>query len=231
MRFSSHQPLYNTAVYMLDRIASVDVFMMHGEAKVTKGFQTQLQLIARQGPVLVPLPLDQSTRGNAHQIKVHKPAKWAARLTKQLQSIYGKQEGWREHGSEFTQLLGVLGAGSPTVYDVGWAMTQWVCGKVGLQDRLIEYRVLAGGRQDDPNEWLVRKARLLGADTFVGGKKAAASWMDLPYLKVCGVYFEGQDYQMPPYEGLSDPVPATVSALDPLFVGGVEGLKRLLPHL
>lgn len=236
--YTANQPLFFPLIYMMERFARVDHLVIMEEAQFTKfGHQARVQLATRTGLVTTVLPLQDRAFKALDQVLVHDPARWAGKIKKQMQTIYGRQPGYKaDMGGRFDVLIDNLVEedGPLTAARVGSASIRWLCALAGLAFYINRSIELVPERPCDPTMWIAAFGTALRARAYLGGETAMRAYVDKSLFDARGIALVVQDYRVPAYRQLhtgslfDQAFNPMVSALDPLFIGGPALLQELI---
>ena len=106
---------------------------------------------------------------------------------------------------------------------------RWLFELVKVRVQWHDSEVIVPNRSEHPSEWVAEMGYAINCTDYLGGGAAQAAYLRESDFSARGMRFHPQDYKMTPYKrGKELQCRATVSCLDPLFIGGVSLVQDLI---
>ena len=215
------QPSYLPWLGYFDQIRRSDVFIFYDTVQFDRrGWRNRNRIKGREGKSLwLTVPVHASRDSRVCDVEIVRGDRWATRHLKSLLHNYSAAP---YTASYLPELEAVLTAGWERIADLDIALTQLMCGWLGLTARFV--RASSLDVQGCRNERLVAYCRHFGATHYLSGD-SAKTYLDAELFRANGVEVVWQDYAHPVYVQQHGPFVSYLSALDLLLNCGAESAQ------
>lgn len=236
MIYTANQPLFFPHIYMLNRYANVTALVHMNDAQFTKfGHQSRVELLDKHGKeVLLVVPLKDRNFKRLNEVEVADVEKTIRKIQQTLQMLYGRYDAYKALEPSLTEALCFLSQmatqGPITLASWNGVLFRWLKRSLNLKLEEYDSPVIVPKRPENPSEWVAAMGAAINCKTYLGGKVAQEAYIREEDFSSRGMTFVAQNYKMKPYRryagAMSDR--ATVSVLDPLFIGGPDLVHELI---
>lgn len=228
MRVAMHQPHYLPWLGFVDKVDRSDVFILLDNVQYErKGWQNRNYVAAKNGPVLLTVPVAQQSRGELiSDKKIDNTQKWNEKHKRTLaEHCYRGAPFWGQFGTEILRLYQQEWS---SLTELAMATTQLVLDGFNITTPLVRASEL-GEFPGQKSELLAQLSAKVGATTMLSGD-GAHSYLDLDILSRYGIEVEWQNFQHPEYPQHSrdqNGFLPRMAALDLLLNTGPDGREIL----
>lgn len=231
--YTANQTLFFPHIYMLNRYANVQHYVSMNNAQFTKfGHQSRVELLDKHGNVqLLIVPLKNRSYALLNEVRLDNPAKTKKTILTTIQTLYGSREPYIGLRKSFTDAVSTAPShDGVTLAEFNNHLLRWLFDLVKIKVKWHDSEVIVPQRPDHPSEWVAEMGRAINCTKYLGGAVAQAAYLREEDFAARGMTFVAQNYVMPPYKRGKDQLQprATISSLDPLFVGGVGLVQDLI---
>ncbi|KUP98323.1 WbqC family protein [Thermobifida cellulosilytica] len=226
MRVALHQPHYLPWLGLLDKIDRCDLFVVLDHVQFErKGWQHRNYVAAKNGPVLLTVPVVQRSRSERIIDKtVNNDSPWWDKHRKTLaEHCYRKAPFWEEYGPQITA---VYDRRWERLVDLSMATTQVVLDAFGITTPMVRSSEL-GEFTAQKSELLAQISAKVGATTMLSGEGARA-YLDPEVFDRYGIEVEWQGFRHPEYpqhNRRGQEFLPRMAAVDLLLNVGPEGME------
>jgi hypothetical protein len=221
-----HQPHYIPWLRYVHKIASCDVFVLLDDAQFNKnGWQNRNWVKGPQGPILLTVPVRDSSFKPINQVEINPQAAWKEKHWKTLALHYGKAPYFRTYAESFEE---IYRSNWSHLAELNLRIVRTVVDALGLRTTLVRSSELGVPGQGTGR--LVEICRRVGATQYLSGAYAASNHFDADAFGEAGIEVRVQTWQCPQYSQLypSAGFLPNLSAVDLLFNEGPRSLSLLL---
>lgn len=225
--YSAYQPVLFPPVYLIERIARVQHWVILEEAQFDRSC-VQVMLMGPSGQAMFSPTLSKpSNRQTFADIAMLEPDRWATRFARSVQHNYGKQDGFKELSPSFDDLMDRLGR-LTWLTEVCRVSLEWILDVLKMDTALRTSAELVRPRPADATSWMAAFAEPLGATDYLQGATAMRSYFRRGPFERAGVHTWGQDFRCSYSTLHARLADASISILDALFVWGPDLTRDLL---
>lgn len=233
MIYTANQTLFFPHIYMLNRYANVEHYVSMNNAQFTKfGHQSRVELMDKHGQTqLLIVPLRNRSFALLNEVQVVDPMKVQKQILNTVQALYGSRDAYKALYPTFRDLV----TSGPTHEGVTLSqmdnhLLKGLFSLLALKVQWHDSEVIVPERDEHPSVWVAQMGAAINCTEYLGGGTAALAYLREEDFKSRGMTFVSQNYKMAPYKRGKDQYNsrATVSCLDPLFIGGVSLLQDLI---
>lgn len=233
MIYTANQTLLFPHIYMLNRYANVQHYVSMNNAQFTKfGHQSRVELMDKHGhEQLVIIPLRNRSFALLNEVQLADAVRTKKGILNTVQALYGSRESYNALKQSFVDAItSAPSHEGVTLAEFNNHLLKWLFDLVGIKVQWHDSEVIVPNRDEHPSVWVAQMGHAINCTTYIGGGTAQAAYLREEDFAERGMSFVAQNYKMTPYlrgkNQLQDR--ATVSCLDPLFVGGVSLVQDLI---
>ncbi len=222
-----HQPHYFPWLGYLNKMASVDKFIILDEVQLEKGSNMYRNKLSTKDGKEKYITIGYEKEGflekKYKEIKIDNSTDWQKKQVDFIVDSYKKapffNEIWPYIEPVFNEKFDMLD-------DLVERTVLIEKDLFDIKTEIIKQSTLEYGEEERNNELLIHLCKDISADFYLSGN-GARKYMDLDLFKRNGIDVDYQQFTYPVYEQKHDFVP-NLSALDVLFNCGIEGSRKIL---
>lgn len=219
---SASQPRLFPPLYIIERMARVDVWVSMDEAQFEREV-VQFKLRPRNEihPVQQTVQLRKAGRKAFKDIELVDPQAFTRKLHKTTQHMYGACTGYAEMEDDWLALLERLSS-LQNLAEVCTTSCEFILQQLKVPTPLIpSCRVLPEGRPESGTDWLVDLALALQSGNYLQGKAGLDAYVDMQK-------FAEQDIKVWYQDFTTLGIDPSMSALDLMFRSGPDHVNRVI---
>lgn len=232
LTYTANQPLcLGGQIYMWNRYWHVGHMVHMVDAQyMINGSHGKTDLLTPDGDrQRLIFPLKNRYMKTIGEIELNLPLKSLKKTISTFDVLYNRFEAYKELKSSFHGVLRESLVEGRRLGDFNLKMFDWIVSVLKLSLQQHVSKDLIGEHPVDPSVWIAAMGCATSCKLYLGGGTAQKAYLQENDFAVHGMTFVPQNFVMAPYRrGSLVASDATVSILDPLFVGGPELVRELI---
>ncbi|MGA1826332.1 MAG: WbqC family protein [bacterium] len=216
-----HQPQYMPWLGYMNKIASVDVFVLLDTVQYKKNeWQNRNQIKTATGSQWITTPVCYHYPQKIMEVRINNTVRWGAKHSASLITNYNKAPYFRTYADFFNNIFSKKWE---LLVDLNIHIIEFLTTIWKLNTDIVRASCIDMDEQN-PTVRLVNICKALGADTYLSGRDGA-QYMDLEQFADNGIQVVFQNFSAKTYPQLFNEFIPNLSSIDLLFNCGVEGKK------
>ncbi|MGA1823660.1 MAG: WbqC family protein [bacterium] len=214
-----HQPQYMPWLGYMNKIASVDVFVLLDTVQYKKNeWQNRNQIKTATGSQWITTPVSYHYPQKIMEVEINNTVRWGAKHSASLITNYNKAPYFKTYADFFHDIFSKKW---DLLVDLNIQIIEFLTTIWGLNTDIIRASNINMDEQN-PTTRLITICKALGADTYLSGKDGA-QYMDLEQFADNGIQVVFQKFSAKTYPQLFNEFIPNLSSIDLLFNCGVGG--------
>lgn len=230
-----YQPGYFQPLHYFARMLSADVFVLLDAAQLNRKVgQTTAKIKGKGGVQTLNLPVKGGKRISLQTAYPDYEADWQDKHLKAIRHCYSKALNFDAWYRDIEFLFADAADQAQSLAELGEIVVKWVNAYTWHDCNIVHESTRPADVTG--SEWMLDIAKRYNADTYICGKPAYDSYLDLGAFKSAGISVEVQDWECPKYKQVGTDFVPNLSIIDLLMnctreqvveiLGGIKHERR-----